>query len=156
MSRDFQRLWDLDGEKTRKPSPAQPQRRSDGQGTRASFQPLCGSEAIPEQVCATAKHMTCCPKLARARALTACTLQSGCTPWRGSCLHSHQAAARDGASSLFPSHHHNPTPPVFSTFLHFPLFLLLPACCSAALLTCLGGVGFALPATPVSRSDRAG
>jgi hypothetical protein len=63
------------GKKTRKPSPAQPRRTSDGQGTRAPFQPVSGSEAIPEQVCATAKHMTCCPKLARVRALTACTLQ---------------------------------------------------------------------------------
>ena len=43
------------------------------------------------------------------------------------CLHSHQAAARDGASSLPPTQETNPTPPVFTTFLHFPLFLRLPA-----------------------------
>ena len=45
------------------------------------------------------------------------------------CLHSPQAAARDGASSLPPNQETNPTPSVFTTFLHFPLFLLLLACC---------------------------
>jgi hypothetical protein len=43
------------------------------------------------------------------------------------------------ASSLLPEQETNPTPSVFTTFLHFPLFLLLPV--PAALLTCLGGMG---------------
>ena len=65
-------IWLGENEEAQSGSTTEEERRTSHTGIfPASF--WLGSYIIPEQVCATAKHMACCPKLAHARALTAFT-----------------------------------------------------------------------------------